>query len=274
MSRPTLRLYDGFDHTSPDLRDEVKELQTELNQEGFQLKVGGLFGRDTEDAVKRFQRERCLDDDGVVGPLTWAVLLGTVPPDPSKVFSTTYPRNNTSLLEQFTEATKYKDFIDEAAEEYGFKSSIIGGIGSRESHWGLILKPAGPEGTGDFLERRFPTRFRNGPLPPDDGGFGRGLMQIDFDAHEFARTENWKDPKENILYGCRVLSDSQDFIQRRAGLEGKALLQAALAGYNAGPGNALKAIRDGRDIDFYTTGRDYSRDALNRSGWFQLQGWT
>jgi soluble lytic murein transglycosylase-like protein len=136
----------------------------------------------------------------------------------------------------------------------------------------LILKPEGPTGTGDSLERRSPTRFRDGRLPPD-AGFGRGLMQIDFDAHEFARTGNWKDPEENISYGCKVLADSQDFIRRKTNLEGIPLLRAALAGYNAGPGNALRAFRDGHDLDFFTTGRDYSKDMLNRAGFFQLKGW-
>lgn len=276
MSRPILRLNDGFDHTSPELRDEVKELQAELNKEGFSLDVDGLFGRDTEAAVKRFQGEHGLDDDGVVGPLTWAALLDTEPPDLSTVFPTSFPRNDASLLRQVEEAAKYKDSVVEAASTYGFPPAVIGGIGSRESHWGLILKPAGsgPAGTGDFLERRAPARYRSGPLPSDGGGFGRGLMQIDFDAHEFARTGNWKDPKENILYGCKVLADSRDFIQRKARLEGRDLLRAALAGYNCGPGNALRAVRDGRDIDFYTTGRDDSKDVLNRAGFFQLNGWT
>src|SRR3972149_10806893 len=70
-----LRLFDGFDHTSPRLRDAVKALQKELRREKFRLRLDGLFGRDTEDAVKRFQRAHGLDDDGVVGPLTWVVLL-------------------------------------------------------------------------------------------------------------------------------------------------------------------------------------------------------
>jgi N-acetyl-anhydromuramyl-L-alanine amidase AmpD len=61
MSHPLLRLYDGFDHTSPELRDEVKALQTALSQEGFALEVDSLFGRDTESTVKRFQREHGLD---------------------------------------------------------------------------------------------------------------------------------------------------------------------------------------------------------------------
>jgi Putative peptidoglycan binding domain/Transglycosylase SLT domain len=276
MSHPILRLNDGFDHTSPELRDEVKTLQTELNQEGFALEIDGLFGRDTESAVKRFQREHGLDDDGIVGPLTWAALLGTKPPDLSTVLPTTFPGNHAALLTQFTEAnTAYRAFIDAAAQQFGFQPAVIGGIGSRESQWGLDLKPAGagPAGTGDFTPRRFPTRFRTGPLPPE-GGFGRGLMQIDFDAFEFARTGNWKDPAANIRFGCQVLAQSRDFMQRKAHLEGRALLQAAIAGYNAGLGNALRALRDGHDIDFFTTGRDYSKDVLNRAGFFQLHGWT
>ncbi len=270
--RPLLRLNDGFDHTSPELRDEVKELQTELNKEGFSLAVDGLFGRETESAVKRFQAEHLLDDDGVVGPLTWAALLGTEPPDLASTFPTTFPRNDSSLLIQFEKASEHQTVVEEAAEKFALQPSVIGGIGSRESHWGLILRPAGPAGTGDFTERRFPSRFRQGPLPPD-GGFGRGLMQIDFDAHEFARTGNWKDPRENILFGCQVLAESRDFIQRKTNLKDRDLLQAALAAYNAGPGNALAAIRDHRDIDFFTAGRDYSKDVLNRAGFFQLQGW-
>ena len=276
MGHPILRLNDGFDHTSPELRDEVKALQTELNQEGFALEVDGLFGRDTESAVKRYQREHGLDDDGIVGPLTWAALLGTEPPDLSTVWPTTFPGHHAVLLAQFTEAdTKYRAFIDDAAKHFGFPPAVIGGIGSRESQWGLDLKPtgAGPAGTGDFARRRFPTRFRTGPLPPE-GGFGRGLMQIDFDTFEFARTGHWQDPAANIRFGYQVLAESRDFIQRKAHLEGRALLQAAIAGYNAGPGNALRALRDGHDIDFFTTGRDYSKDVLNRAGFFQLKGWT
>jgi peptidoglycan hydrolase-like protein with peptidoglycan-binding domain len=273
MKHPTLRLYDGFDHTSPELGDEVKALQTALNHEGFSLPIDGLFGRETESAVKQFQREHSLDDDGVAGPLTWAALLGTKSPDPSTVWPTTFAGDNTALLAQFTEArTKYQAFIDGAATQCGFPPCVIGGLGSRESQWGLALKPVGPAGTGDFAPRRFPARFRAGALPPD-GGFGRGLLQIDYDAYDFARTGDWKDPAANIRFGCQVLAASRDFIRRKTGLEGRALLQAALAGYNAGPGNALRALRDGYDIDFFTAGRNYSKDVLNPAGFFQLRGW-
>jgi hypothetical protein len=99
-------------------------------------------------------------------------------------------------------------------------------------------------------------------------------MQIDYDAQEFARTGRWKDPAESIRAGGSILTSYRDLMQRKTSLAGAALLQAALASYNCGPGNVLRALQDGRDVDFYTAGRDYSRDVLNRAGWFQLHGWT
>ncbi len=273
MSRPVLRLFDGFSNTSPELKNDVKFLQNELKNKGYKIKADGLFGRDTEEIVKRFQRDYDLYDDGIVGSLTWAALLNEPPPDISKVFPTTIPKEDPSFIFQNDEAVKYKTFIIDSAVKYGLQSCVVLGIGSRESRWGLALKPAGPSGTGDTIKRRYPTQFRTGPLPPDGGGFGRGLMQVDFDAHELARGDLWKDPAANIDYGCKVLSDSIAFMKRKTDLKDRDLLRAGIAGYNCGPGNALRTVRDGLDIDYFTFGRDYSKDALNRAGWFQLKGW-
>ena len=272
MTKALLRLFDGFEHTSPHLRPAVRELQRMLGEWGYPAEADGLFGRDTEAAVTRFQREHGLDDDGVVGPLTWAVLRGAEPPELDTVFPTTFAIDDRPLNHQYKEAQRYRAFVTAGAERYGVPSCVIAGIGSRESQWGLALRPVGPAGTGDFIERRQPRPFRDGPLP-SDGGFGRGLMQIDFDAHEFARGSDWTDPEKNIVYGCQVLKGSYDFLERKTDLEGRALLRAAVAGYNCGPGNVLKAVRAGHDVDFYTHGRDYSRDTLNRAGFFQAKGW-
>jgi Putative peptidoglycan binding domain/Transglycosylase SLT domain len=274
VSHPVLRLFDGMDGTSPELRGEVELLQTILNKDGFGLEVDGRFGRDTEGAVRQFQAERNLSSDGIVGPSTWAALTGTPPPDPATTILTTFAPDDPSLLAQLEEAVKYKPFVDEASSANGISVALVGGIGSRESRWGLALKPQGPTGTGDFAERRFPTQFREGPLPPDGGGFGRGLMQIDYDAQEFARGDKWKDPQQNIRAGCGILKSYRDYLQRNTNLVDSALTRAAVAAYNCGPGNVLQAIRDGRDVDFYTAGRSYSADVLNRAGWFQIHGWT
>ncbi len=273
MGHPLLRLFDGAGGTSPELKDDVKALQTLLVADGAPLEVDGVFGPETEAAVKRFQAERGLLDDGVVGPVTWAALAGAALPDPTTTFPTSYPSNDPALLPQLELANGLLDPIREAAGRAGVRRSVVAGVGSRESGWGIALMPPGPGGTGDFARRRFPTRFRTGPLPPDGGGFGRGLMQIDFDAQEFARTGPWKDPAENVRAGCAILASYRDLVQRKTALAGTALLRAAIAAYNCGPGNVLRALQDGRDVDFYTAGRDYSADVLSRAGWFELRGW-
>jgi hypothetical protein len=273
MNHPVLRLFDGTENTSPQLQDDVKALQTDLNRFGFSLQVDGSFGSETEAAVHQFQQDHGLLPDGIVGPQTWAALEGTEPPDPTSSFPTTISSSNTAMLADFAEAKKYKAFINAAAQNIGVDPVAVAGIGSRESRWGLINRPPGPAGTGDFGPRRFPTAFRTGSLPPDGGGYGRGLMQIDFDAFPFARTGNWQDPEANIDTGCSVLKSNLDLLGRKTSLTGRDLLQAAIAAYNCGAGNVLTAIREGHDVDFFTTGRDYSKDVLNRAGFFQNAGW-
>ncbi len=52
----------------------VKRLQTWLNLLGYALDVDHDFGPKTEEAVEDFQREHGLEEDGIVGRLTWAAL--------------------------------------------------------------------------------------------------------------------------------------------------------------------------------------------------------
>ena len=62
-----------------DTGETVKALQLLLQGYGFDCGVYGAdgdFGRDTESAMKRFQRARGLDADGVCGEKTWSALLG------------------------------------------------------------------------------------------------------------------------------------------------------------------------------------------------------
>jgi hypothetical protein len=187
-------------------------------------------------------------------------------------YETNFSYNNQTMLNQLQAAMQYKNIVDELAQRYGYQPSVLGGIGSRESHWGLALRPPHPGGRGDFAKRA-PRGNRTGLEPPDGGGYGRGLMQIDYDWHEFARTGNWHIPYENIDYACRVLQDADRFFKTRLKLNQYDHLRAVLAAYNAGATATLRAIQEGRGIDGSTTGRDYSRDVLNRSGWFQLHGW-
>jgi Putative peptidoglycan binding domain/Transglycosylase SLT domain len=273
MPFTNLRLYDGYQSTSPELKEQVKKLQQLLIAAGYPVGNDGCFGPNTHDAVIRFQRDRGLDDDGIVDAETWSELQGVPATSPPPSFPTNFLADHASLLEQNQAAEQYRSFIEQGANQHSFPTCLIVGIGSRESHWGLILKPRGPAGTGDTIRRPTPRAWRPDDLPPDGGGFGRGLMQIDYDAHPFARGSEWKDPGNNILYGCKVLSQSQGYLKRKTALRGQNLLRAAVAGYNCGAGNVRRAIELGHDVDYFTHGRDYSADVLNRTGFFLRAGW-
>lgn len=161
------------------------------------------------------------------------------------------PYSNSELRSHLDEIERrgYEPLIFEAAMDFNLQPSIIAGVGSRESFWGLILTPKGPTGVGD-------------------GGHGHGLMQIDDGSHEFAKTGNWQDPRENIRYGCDLLFKNMKVLKKE-GLTGKQLLKATLASYNAGLGAILKALDRGDDVDSVTAGKDYGKNCIDRAGWFQ-----
>lgn len=188
-----------------------------------------------------------------------------------KRFETQLNKDNSSLLDQLQQAERYRSSILQAADMTNLPAAVICGIGSRESHWGLALRPPGPEGRGDFAKRS-PRGDRRGVEPNDGGGYGRGLMQIDYDWHEFARTGNWQDPHANLMYACTILNNARLFFDRRDVTEDM-MLRAILAAYNSGATATYSCISSGQSVDCRTTGRDYSKDVLNRAGWFQLHGW-
>ena len=56
--------------------DEVKKLQRTLNSKGYSLTVDGVFGKNTQSAVKDYQKKNGLSVDGIVGTRTWTSLNG------------------------------------------------------------------------------------------------------------------------------------------------------------------------------------------------------
>jgi peptidoglycan hydrolase-like protein with peptidoglycan-binding domain len=62
----------------------VKALKEQLNHYGNTLdSTNGTFGDSTEQAVKKFQRDKQLLADGIVGELTWSRLFGNIYLHPS-----------------------------------------------------------------------------------------------------------------------------------------------------------------------------------------------
>lgn len=60
---------------SGDEDQQVRTLQHLLNHYGAALAPDGVFGAATASAVRRFQGEHGLADDGVAGPVTWEALV-------------------------------------------------------------------------------------------------------------------------------------------------------------------------------------------------------
>lgn len=54
--------------------DDVKTLQELLNQNGYNLDTDGIFGSNTEAAVRDYQNRNNLAVDGIAGPNTWGAL--------------------------------------------------------------------------------------------------------------------------------------------------------------------------------------------------------
>jgi peptidoglycan hydrolase-like protein with peptidoglycan-binding domain len=63
---------------SPYMRgDDVKAVQTALKAAGYDPKgIDGVYGENTESAVKAFQKAKKIEVDGIVGKITWGKLIG------------------------------------------------------------------------------------------------------------------------------------------------------------------------------------------------------
>lgn len=174
-----------------------------------------------------------------------------------------------SLQRDMGEALKYAASIRSAATQHDFSPSLVCAIGSRESRWGLSpdMKPSGPTGTGDWKPRK-------GVMPPDNLGWGRGLMQIDYAAFDFAKdASKWQDPDQNIHFACNLLAQNRSLLGgKHPELEPDQLLRATVAAYNTGAGNVNKSLNAGKDVDSTTAGGDYSQDVLSRAAWFEKNG--
>lgn len=174
-------------------------------------------------------------------------------------------------------ARPYGALILQVAAESGVSPLIIYALGEQESRWGAALAA---DGTGDFTPRSAATW--GFAMPPDGGGWGRGLMQIDYTA---AQKLDWRDPLTNIRAGVAILKTKMtelssqvslssataggrvylgDSAAARRGvvkgwyvdprpLSGLALVSGAIAAYNTGALNVVMNLAAGKAAGFTTT---------------------
>jgi hypothetical protein len=99
----------------------VKLVQRALAARGFDPgPIDGVFGEDTESAVRRFQIVNALTPDGAVGPKTWVALGGTLPPasDVAPEFASASRERLASIAEAEAQLGLMWTGPDSAAEKY------------------------------------------------------------------------------------------------------------------------------------------------------------
>jgi hypothetical protein len=178
-----------------------------------------------------------------------------------------------AVMGELPAALALKDVITQAAAGKNLPPAIVAAIGSVESAWGtsVLMQPNGPAGTGDRAPRPPNPPLRPGSMPTDGLGFGRGLMQIDWDAHDFARTGNWRDASANIAFSCGLFAADRDRFVSDMGLSADDALVAAMASYNAGFDGASNAIL-AHGLKATTAPGTYAGKVLSRVDFFRSNG--
>lgn len=110
--------------------DDVKTLQTLLNQKGYSLDVDGIYGKKTQAAVKDYQGKNSLEVDGIVGTKTWGSLTAqaqdTATPAAQKTDTGGYSESDTlkAMAQQIEKQQQ------SAPEDYSF---------SRSDQWDALI---------------------------------------------------------------------------------------------------------------------------------------
>jgi hypothetical protein len=169
-------------------------------------------------------------------------------------------------------ADQYMPMILSSAHQYGIPSIVIVAIGWQESRWGAStrLDQPGPGGAGDFYARTPgtsshwekvpnvtltmtpPTKVTrswtwdkktNPPqvvIPNDGRGWGRGLMQLDW---QLAQTVQWDDAATNIDNGANVFANDLKQMQSTyPQLSQATQILCALAAYNGGASRVITSV--------------------------------
>lgn len=155
--------------------------------------------------------------------------------------------------------SRWKDDIRTIAKSSGVSPSLIAAIISRET-----------AGLDRFCQ----------PPPvgkPGDAGHGCGCMQVDDRSQQEWCTE-WKaghkSVKDSISMGCHILAQKIFEMNKEfAPMPATVRIHAAVAAYNCGEGNVLKAHKAGLDLDAFTTGKNYGKDVLERARYFSSLGY-
>ena len=94
--------------------EEVRKLQEALNKQGYNLSVDGIFGINTQNAVRDYQSKNNLSVDGIAGANTTGKLYGTT--ENTQETTTTYEPDYGKYKYDPSEDTAYADALKKLQE--------------------------------------------------------------------------------------------------------------------------------------------------------------
>lgn len=100
---------------------------------------------------------------------------------------------------------------------------------------------------------------RKGEVEKSYHGFG--YWQIDIGSYpDFVKSGDWIDPYKTCIKAISVLEEKRLYLVKQLPtLTGEPLHRAIIAAYNCGQGRVSQAIKEGKDVDYYTHQKDYSK---------------
>lgn len=192
---------------------DVPLLQSLLNLDacgGAGLKVDGIFGAKTEEAVKAFQAAHVLTADGIVGPKTWAVLDQYRPltAGGSDSMDISRDRECWDLLMSYLGQNPYA------------VAGIMGNLQAESGITPINLENKGNTALG-MTDEEYASRLENGEISKEDfvnDGYGFGIAQWTYPSRkkglwDFAETHLPKEPITSLSLQVSYLLDelSRDY---------------------------------------------------------------
>lgn len=268
---------------SPNMQGEdVRRVQEALVRSGF-LKsdeVDGIFGINTEIAVKNFQDRNGLAKDGMVGIQTLRLLglsqttEGSIVINVANRSTTTLDRWTKALLNApttgaspitasqdglpggiasshtmaNTDLSRVKSLISvfqQVGNKFDVPPALIAALASRESRCGNVLD-------------------RNGW---GDRGNAFGILQVDKNHHT-VRGTNSPMSQAHIEQAIEIFSDYRRQVQaKHSTWEDEYVLKGAVVAYNSGVSN----VQTKAGMDIGTAGGDYGSDVIARAQFYNNQ---
>ncbi|MBS1656935.1 MAG: peptidoglycan-binding protein [Bacteroidetes bacterium] len=239
----------------------VKKWQQFLKDQGFFTgEVTDFFGQKTLASTKAFQSYYAIPSTGFVGSLTLgkASQLGFNPdrePAPPRI------RNDADMMRWIHD--NLGNVIRQAITGTSFAEDLLAGMCARETGYKIIqFFNQGHDFAYICENMKGDYGRRSGETAATYHGFG--FWQVDVQWHPaFVNSGDWKDPLKCARKAASVLNDQVTYLTAKgwhAQLSAEQFERAVTAAYNCGGSRVDSALRNGRDVDYYTFTRDYSKE--------------